>query len=145
MIVRRHDSVPKHRAKFEHLLASIADDVRDATGAQLSIFAEPMNEEGPRILIQLLYRSALARRRIKNRRKPMNTLVKPVISKLLHQIEDLCGDLLRDAAGLAALHEAAALLRHHLRLLLSHRAPQQVRSSERVPREHLRDLHHLLL
>ena len=38
-----------------------------------------------------------------------------------------------------------ALLGHFLDLLLAHRAPQQVRPAERVARQHLRRLHHLLL
>ncbi len=41
--------------------------------------------------------------------------------------------------------EDGTLLRHLLGLLLAHRAAQQVGAAERVAREHLRDLHDLLL
>ncbi len=44
-----------------------------------------------------------------------------------------------------ARDEDGTLLRHLLGLLLAHRAAQQVGAAERVAREHLRDLHDLLL
>src|SRR6185437_630749 len=72
-------------------------------------------------------------------------LVETVAGELLHQIEDVGGLLLRDALLGRSFDEDGALFRHLLGLLFAHRAPQQVGAAERVAREHLRDLHHLLL
>ena len=47
--------------------------------------------------------------------------------------------------ALRAVDEDALLLRHLLGLLLAHRAAEQVGAAERVARELLGDLHHLLL
>ena len=54
-------------------------------------------------------------------------LVEAVRRELLHEVEDAVRDLLVDAAGARAVEEADALLRHLLRLLLPHRAAEQVR------------------
>ena len=44
-----------------------------------------------------------------------------------------------------AAHEALALLGHLLQLLFAHRAAQQIGIAQRVARQQVRDLHHLLL
>ena len=49
------------------------------------------------------------------------------------------------APGRCTLQEDRALLCHLLGLLLAHRATQQVCTAQRVAREHLGDLHDLLL
>ncbi len=54
-------------------------------------------------------------------------------------------DIRIHAARDGSVDEHRALLRHLLGLLLSHRTPQQVGAAERVARQHLRDLHDLLL
>ncbi len=72
-------------------------------------------------------------------------LVESVTGKLLHQVENACCCLLRNAAFRRPGHEYLALFRHFLRLLLTHCASQQVSTAQRVSGEHLRDLHHLFL
>ena len=72
-------------------------------------------------------------------------LVERVGRELLHRIEELGRELHVDAVPGAALDEAAALLRHEVGLLLPHRAAEQIGAAERIPAQHLRDLHHLLL
>ncbi len=61
-------------------------------------------------------------------------LVEAVSGELLHQVEDLFDLLLRELPFQRALHEALALLRHLLSVLLPHRAPQQVGFTERISR-----------
>ena len=72
-------------------------------------------------------------------------LVEAVARELLHQVEDLLDLLLREPARQRSLDKALALLGHLLELLLAHRAAQQVGIAQRVARQAVRDLHHLLL
>ncbi len=55
------------------------------------------------------------------------------------------GRIVIHAALRRPFEEHGTLLRHFLRLLLAHRAAQEVGAAERVARQHLRNLHHLLL
>ena len=72
-------------------------------------------------------------------------LVEAVAGELLHQVEDACRLVLGMLVLRRALHEAVALLRHLVRVLLAHGAAQQVGLAERVAGEHVGDLHDLLL
>ena len=72
-------------------------------------------------------------------------LVEAVLGKLLHQVEELAGQIRILALGRSAFHEGLALLGHFLGLLLAHRPAQQVGTAQRVAGDDLRDLHHLLL
>ena len=73
-------------------------------------------------------------------------LVEAVARKLLHQVKDFVGLVLRDAmGGQRTGAEFLAVLGHFLGLLLAHRAAQQVGAAERVAAQDLRGLHHLLL
>jgi hypothetical protein len=72
-------------------------------------------------------------------------LVEAVAGELRHQVEDVVGlrpvHALLDRAG-----DEALLLLVHLALdLLAHGAAQQIGLAERIARQHLGDLHHLLL
>ena len=71
--------------------------------------------------------------------------VEAVTGKLLHQIEDVAGNLFVDALLRGAGDENLPLLGHLLRLLLAHGAPQQVGAAQRVAGHVLGDLHHLFL
>ena len=72
-------------------------------------------------------------------------LVEAVARKLLHQIEDLHRQFAVDAILDGALFETGSLLGHLLGLFLTHRPAQHVRATERVTRQRLGNLHHLLL
>ena len=72
-------------------------------------------------------------------------LVETIAGELLHQVENVRRHLLAHPARHRAADEHRALLRHLFGALLAHRAPQQVGAAERIARQHLRDLHHLLL
>ncbi len=72
-------------------------------------------------------------------------LVEAVAGEFRHLIEDMIGDALADAALRRAIDERLAL-RVHLGLdLLAHGTAQQIGAAERIARQHLRDLHDLLL
>ena len=72
-------------------------------------------------------------------------LVETVAGEFRHLLEDLVGEPGIDAARGGALDKQLAL-RLHLGLdLLAHRAAQQIGAAEAVARQHLGDLHHLLL
>ena len=71
--------------------------------------------------------------------------IETVFSKLFHQIENIVRGFGIDLVLCAALDETAALLGHDVGLLLPHRPAQQVCAAERIPAQHLRDLHYLLL
>ena len=72
-------------------------------------------------------------------------LVEAVARELRDQLEDVARAGLLDAFLQRAFHEARAL-RIHLGLdLLAHGAAQEVGFAEAVARQHLRELHHLLL
>ena len=70
---------------------------------------------------------------------------KGVAGELLHLIEDLAGDAAIHAGAVRAVEEHGAHRHHLLRLLLGHRAAQQVRLAEGEAGEPLRHVHHLLL
>ena len=72
-------------------------------------------------------------------------LVETIAGELLHQVENVHRNLLTHPARHRTADEHRALLRHLFGALLAHRAPQQVGAAERIARQHLRDLHHLLL
>ena len=72
--------------------------------------------------------------------------VEAVTGEHLDLVEDLVGEFLADVVGLLrALDELAALLGHLLRVLLAHRAAQQVGTAERVAGEQLGGVLDLLL
>ena len=71
--------------------------------------------------------------------------VEAVPSEFFHQVEQLLCQSLVDSARHRAVHEDAALQRHLLSIFFPHRAAQQVRRSQRITTDNLRDLHHLLL
>ena len=72
-------------------------------------------------------------------------LVEAVLGELLHQVENSAGRVGIDPALSGSLQEYCALLGHFFRLLLAHRASQHVGTTERVARQHLRNLHDLFL
>ena len=72
-------------------------------------------------------------------------LVKAVTREFFNQIEDLDGKHRVDALCCGAVFEDTALLGHLLGLFLAHRPTQQVSTPKRIARQHLCDLHHLLL
>ena len=72
-------------------------------------------------------------------------LIKPIPRKLRHQIEDLLDLLRRIPVPGRPLHKSFPLRRHLLGLFLPHRAPQQIRIAQRISRQPVRHLHHLLL
>src|SRR6266853_1964846 len=72
-------------------------------------------------------------------------LVETIAGELLHQVENMRRQRLTHPARHRTADEHRALLRHFFGALLAHRAPQQVGAAERIARQHLRDLHHLLL
>ena len=71
--------------------------------------------------------------------------VETVPSKFFHQVEQLFCQSLVNSARHSAVHEDAALQRHLLSIFFPHRAAQQVRRSQRITADDLRDLHYLLL
>ena len=72
-------------------------------------------------------------------------LVEPVARELLHQAEKLVPLALAHAVSGGARDEYPAMLRHLLRQLLAHRAPQKIGAAQGIATDQLRDLHHLLL
>ena len=72
-------------------------------------------------------------------------LVEAVAGEELEEGEDVLRVLLGDAVRARPVDEGALLLRHLLGLLLAHRAAEEIGAAERVARERLGDLHHLLL
>ncbi len=72
-------------------------------------------------------------------------LVEAVLGELLHEVEELFGELPGDAAFRRPFQEDGALLGHLLRFLLAHGPAQEVRAAQAVAREHLGHQHHLLL
>ena len=72
-------------------------------------------------------------------------LIEAVARELLHQVEYVGRGPVGDAPCGCAADEDLSLLCHLLRLLLTHRTPQQIRRAKRVAGKNLRDLHHLLL
>ena len=71
--------------------------------------------------------------------------VKAVAGKLLHQVEDIGGEILTESLLLGALQEQVPLLGHLLGLLFTHGTTQQVRTTQCKATHLLGDLHHLLL
>ena len=71
--------------------------------------------------------------------------IETVAGELFHQVEQLRGQRFLDFALDCTLDENAALLRHLIGVFLSHRATQQIRRTQRIAADNLRDLHHLLL
>ena len=72
-------------------------------------------------------------------------LVKAVTGEFLDKIEDLDGQHGIDALRRGAVFEDATLLGHLLGFFLAHRPAQQIRPPKRIARQHLCNLHHLLL
>ena len=72
-------------------------------------------------------------------------LVETVTRERLHEIENVVGLAGVDPALRGAGEEHRTLLGHLLRLLLAHRAAQQIGTAERIAGEDLGDLHDLLL
>ena len=72
-------------------------------------------------------------------------LVEAVAGELLHLIEDFCRRLFRMPILHSAFNKACALLGHLFGLFLAHGAAQQIGFTERVTRQHVGDLHDLLL
>ncbi|MCY1493744.1 hypothetical protein D9M68_275870 [compost metagenome] len=72
-------------------------------------------------------------------------LVEAVVGELGEQVENQVRLRLRHFVLHGAVDEAGALLIHFLLDLLTHGAAQKIGFAERVAREHLGDLHHLLL
>ena len=71
--------------------------------------------------------------------------IKAVTRELLHQIEDLDRQRGINALCRGTLFEDATLLGHLLWFFLAHRPAQQIRATERIARQDLCNLHHLLL
>ena len=71
--------------------------------------------------------------------------IKAVASKFFDQIKDLYGQSGIDTLCRRTLFKDAALLGHLLRFFLTHRPAEQIGTTQRVARQHLRNLHHLLL
>ena len=72
--------------------------------------------------------------------------VEAVAGEHLDLVENLAGELFPDVVGCgAALDEIATFLRHFRRVLLAHRAAQQVGTAERVAGEQLGGVLHLFL
>ena len=71
--------------------------------------------------------------------------VEGVTGERFHQVENFVGLLFRNAVFSRAAQKVFALLHHHFFFLFAHRAAQQVGLSQRVARNNLRDLHHLIL
>ncbi|MNC20358.1 hypothetical protein D3C75_683040 [compost metagenome] len=71
--------------------------------------------------------------------------VKSVTGKFFYQVEDFNRQLTVNATRLRAIFKTATLLRHLDRVLFTHRTTQHVRTAQRVPRQHLCNLHNLFL
>ncbi len=72
-------------------------------------------------------------------------LVETVTGELLHQVEDVLGQVPVNAIVLAAIEEYRLLLGHFLGFFLAHGTPQHVGAAERIAGHHLGNLHDLLL
>ena len=72
-------------------------------------------------------------------------LVEAVLGEFFHQVEDLGGDARIHAAFARTDLELGAFLGHLDRILLAHRAAQQVGPAQRIAGQDLGDLHHLFL
>ena len=72
-------------------------------------------------------------------------LVEAIVGEVRQKIEDLLCQRRIDAIFLRALHVGLTLRHQDFMLLLPHGAAQDIRLSEREVREHLHDLHDLLL
>ena len=72
-------------------------------------------------------------------------LVEAVVGKVRQEVEDRVGKARINVVLLAAIEEVLLLRHQDLVLLLAHCAAQEVGLSEREAREHLHDLHDLLL
>ncbi len=73
------------------------------------------------------------------------SFVEAITGEFLHEIKNIGGRPLVDAARGRTLHEDLALLGHLLGFFLAHGTAQDIGASERVAGQHLGDLHHLLL
>ena len=71
--------------------------------------------------------------------------VETVFGKLLHQVEQLHGQLAIDAVLGRAFAENATVLGHFFGLLLTHGPTQHIGSAQRITADQLRNLHHLFL
>ena len=72
-------------------------------------------------------------------------LVEAIVGEMRQQIENRIGEPHLDAVLFAAVEEVLLLPHQDLRFFLAHRAAQEVGLPEREAREHLHDLHDLLL
>ena len=72
-------------------------------------------------------------------------LVKAISRELQNQVEQLPRLVLRVLLLRRARHEQVTLLRHRLGILLSHGSAQQISTTQRIPGDRRRNLHHLLL
>ena len=71
--------------------------------------------------------------------------VKTITGKLLHQVKDMASLFCLNPVGGSTRQKYLSLHGHFFRFLLTHRTPEQVGISERIPGQNLRNLHHLLL
>ncbi|MNG81900.1 hypothetical protein D3C79_405670 [compost metagenome] len=72
-------------------------------------------------------------------------LVEAITGEFLHQIEDFYRQFAVDAACFCPILETATLLGHFNRVLFTHRTAQHVRAAQRIPGQHLGNLHNLFL
>ena len=72
-------------------------------------------------------------------------LVEAVVREMREQVENRRGQSRRDMIGLAAVEEVLLLSHQDFSLFLAHGAAQQISLPEAEAREHLHDLHDLLL
>ena len=136
LVARGVDIRRQHR---EPQIRAFLDEGHDLVGVT-HLGRQHRRHEGRRI-VRLQVRGLVGEQRVGGRMR----LVETIAGELLHQVENVRRDLLTHPARHRAADEHGALLRHLCGALLAHRAPQQVGAAERIARQHLRDLHHLLL
>ena len=71
--------------------------------------------------------------------------VKPIAGKLVYKIKDIFGLIILNAIGHRAGNKTFPLCLHFRFDLFTHRPAQQIGFAQRIPRQHLGNLHHLFL